>query len=68
MTKWNGITTESPYRYPVKNSSHPLFIDSDGSIYYKDYNDNLKIWCPVSRLRYHMQQLVNLKVIKEGVR
>lgn len=62
---WDGTTPESPHRYDVSTSTHPLFISSEGSIYYRSNDGELCIWCARVRLKYHLQRLYQIGVIKE---
>ena len=57
LRPWDGTTPESWHTYPVENSPNPLLIDDGGTIWYRDSAGTLAIWCPRSRLRYHLHRL-----------
>lgn len=65
LKPWDGTTPESPHRYDVSSSAHPLYISDEGTIYYIDSSGKLCIWCARVRLRYHLQRLFQIGVIKE---
>lgn len=60
LRPWDGTTPESWHTYPVENSPNPLLIDDGGTIWYRDSAGTLAIWCPRSRLRYHLHRLFQL--------
>ena len=60
LRPWDGTTPESWHAYPVENSSNQLLIDDGGTIWYRDSAGTLAIWCPRSRLRYHLHRLFQL--------
>lgn len=63
LKPWSGTTPESSIVYPTNKSSHPLFTDSGGNIYYLSIDGNMLIWCPRCRLRGHLNRLFQMGVI-----
>lgn len=63
LKPWNGITPESPHKYPVEKSPHKLLVNENGDVYYISGSGDVCIWCGKNRLRNHLHRLYQIGVI-----
>ena len=66
LKPWDGTTPESWHKYPVEKSTFPLLVNKEGDIFYISGSGSVCLWCGKNRLRYHLNRLYQIGVIREA--